>query len=93
MIRSFRCKETEKLFRGQFSTKLPLDSQRTAAMKLHMLHAATLLATLRVPPSNHLEALAGDRQGQYSIRINKQWRICFSWQGSDAHDVAIVDYH
>ena len=62
-------------------------------MKLHMLHAATLLVTLRVPPSNHLEALAGDRQGQYSRRINKQWRICFSWQGSDAHDVAIVDYH
>ena len=93
MIRSFRCKETEKLFRGQFSTKLPQDIQRTAAMKLHMLHADTLLVTLRVPPSNHLEALAGDRQGQYSIRINKQWRICFSWQGSDAHDVAIVDYH
>ena len=93
MIRSFRCKETEILFRGQFSTKLPQDIQRTAAMKLHMLHAATLLVTLRVPPSNHLEALAGDRQGQYSIRINKQWRICFSWQGSDAHDVAIVDYH
>ena len=83
MIRSFRCKETEKLFRGHFSTKLPQDIQRTAAMKLHMLHAATLLATLRVPPSNHLEALAGDRQ----------WRICYSWQGSDAHDVAIVDYH
>ena len=93
MIRSFRCKETEKLFRGHFSTKIPQDIQRTAAKKLHMLHAATLLVTLRVPPSNHLEALAGDRQGQYSIRINKQWRICFSWQGSDAHDVAIVDYH
>ena len=93
MIRSFRCKETEKLFRGQFSTKLPQDIQRTAAMKLHMLHAATLLVTLRVPPSNHLEALAGDRQGQYSIRINKQWRVCFVWTETGPKDVEIVDYH
>ena len=62
-------------------------------MKLKILNAANLLKTLRVPPSNHLEALRGSRKGQYSIRIDKQWRICFVWQGSDAYDVEIVDYH
>ena len=93
MIKSFRCKETEKLFQGRFSTKLPQAIQRTAAVKLKMLNAATLLETLRIPPSNNLEALQRDRAGQYSIRINKQWRICFVWDGSDAHDVEIVDYH
>ena len=64
-----------------------------AAIKLKVLHAASILETLRVPPSNHLEALHHDRQGQYSIRINKQWRICFTWEGSDVYDVEIVDYH
>ena len=93
MIRTFRCKETEKLFQGRFSAKLPQAIQRTAAMKLKMLHAASILETLRVPPSNHLEALHHEREGQHSIRINRQWRICFSWQGSDAYDVEIVDYH
>ena len=93
MIQSFRCKETEKLFKGCFSSKLPQSIQRTAAFKLNILHAATVLDTLRIPPSNHLEALTGNREGQHSIRINKQWRICFKWQGSDAFDVAIVDYH
>ncbi len=93
MIKSFRCKETERLFQGRFSTKLPQDIQRAAAIKLNMLNATTVLDTLRVPPSNHLEALHHDREGQYSIRINKQWRICFTWSGSDVFDVEIVDYH
>jgi len=93
MIRTFKCKETEKLFYGKFSAKLPQTIQRTAAIKLKMLHAASLLETLRVPPSNHLESLSGDRKGRYSIRINKQWRICFIWQDSDVFDVEIVDYH
>ena len=93
MIKTFKSKETEKLFRGQFSTKLPQVIQRTAVVKLVMLNAASMIETLRVPPSNHLEVLHHDREGQYSIRINKQWRICFVWQGSDAYDVEIVDYH
>ena len=93
MIKSFKCKETEKLFHGRFSAKLPQAIQRTAAMKLKMLNAASVLETLRVPPSNYLEVLHGDREGQHSIRINKQWRICFVWQGSDVYDVEIVDYH
>lgn len=93
MIKSFKCKKTEKLFRGRFSARLPQAIQRAAAMKLKILNAATLLETLRVPPSNRLEELHGDREGQHSIRINRQWRICFVWQGSDACDVEIVDYH
>ncbi|MBT1074927.1 type II toxin-antitoxin system RelE/ParE family toxin [Geobacter grbiciae] len=93
MIKSFKCKETEKLFYGRFSAKLPQTIQRAAVMKLKILNAASLLETLSVPPSNCLEALRGDREGQYSIRINKQWRICFVWQGSDAYDVEIADYH
>lgn len=93
MIKSFRCKETEKLFLGRFSTKLPQAIQRAAAIKLKMLNAASILETLRVPPANNLEALHHDREGQHSIRINQQWRICFVWEGSDAYDVEIVDYH
>jgi proteic killer suppression protein len=93
MIKSFKCKETEKLFLGRFSSKLPQAIQRTAAIKLVMLNAASLLETLRVPPANNLEALHHDREGQHSIRINQQWRICFVWKDSDAYDVEIVDYH
>ena len=93
MIKSFKSKETEKLFQGRFSSKLPQAIQRSAAIKLEVLNAATLLETLRVPPSNYLEELQGDRRGQHSIRINKQWRICFIWKGNDAFDVEIVDYH
>lgn len=93
MIKSFKCKETEKLFYGRFSAKLPQAIQRSAVIKLKILNAATILDTLRVPPSNHLEALHHDREGQHSIRINQQWRICFVWEGSDAYDVEIVDYH
>jgi len=93
MIKSFKGKEAEKIFTGRFSAKLPHTIQRKAAIKLNMLHAATQLDTLRIPPANHLEALHGDREGQHSIRINDQWRICFIWCGSDAYDVEIVDYH
>lgn len=93
MIKSFKSKEAEKLFRGRFSSKLPQTIQRVAAIKLEMIHAATTIETLRVPPSNHLEELQRERKGQHSIRINKQWRICFTWKGSDAYDVEITDYH
>lgn len=93
MIKSFRCKETEKVFNRVFSRKLPQSMQRIALRKLWILEAATDLETLQVPPNNHLEKLKGKRKGQHSIRVNDQWRICFRWSGSDAHDVEIVDYH
>lgn len=93
MIKTFACKETERLFRGQFSARLPQDVQRIAQRKLKQLSAATTLDFLRVPPGNRLEQLSGDRQGQWSIRINDQWRICFSWQDGNVFEVAIVDYH
>ena len=93
MIRSFRDSETEKVFRGEHSRKLPTDLQRVAQRKLAMLDAATSLQDLRVPPGNRLERLSGDRTGQHSIRINEQWRICFRWSRGDANEVEIVDYH
>lgn len=93
MIRDFKSKETEKIFRRVFSKKLPGEIQQLAYRKLRMLHRATTLVDLRVPPSNRLERLKGDRQGQYSIRINDQWRICFRWDRGDARGVEIVDYH
>jgi proteic killer suppression protein len=93
MIKSFKDNETETIFRGQFSRKLPQDIQRVAARKLEQLHAATVLDTLRVPPGNRLEALTHDRQGQHSIRVNDQWRVCFVWRDGNAFDVEIVDYH
>ncbi|MGK7892831.1 MAG: type II toxin-antitoxin system RelE/ParE family toxin [Xenococcus sp. (in: cyanobacteria)] len=93
MIISFRCKETEKIFYGKFSRKLPQNIQRIAARKLEQLNAATILDTLRVPPGNRLEALGYDRKGEHSIRINDQWRICFVWRDGNALDVEIVDYH
>jgi len=93
MIKSFKDKEAEKLFDGRFSAALPQAIQRRAAIKLNMLHAATRLETLRIPPANRLEALHGEREGQFSIRINDQWRICFIWREGDAHAVEIVDYH
>ena len=93
MIRSFVCRETEKLFNDEFSRRLPTQIQQTARRKLLLLHQARSLNDLRVPYGNRLEALAGDRQGQHSIRVNDQWRICFRWQGQDAFDVEIVDYH
>jgi toxin HigB-1 len=93
MIRSFKDKETEKIFRGQFSRKIPQDIQRIAARKLEQINAATVLDTLRVPPGNRLEALKHDRRGQHSIRVNDQWRVCFVWRDDNAFDVEIVDYH
>ena len=93
MIRSFHCEETEKLYRREASRRLPQHIQRVAMRKLWMLDAATDLSALRVPPANRLEALHGNRKGQHSIRINQQWRVCFRWQGGDAYDVEIVDYH
>lgn len=93
MIKTFADKETEKLFRQEFSKKLPQSIQRIALRKLLMIHAAETMEDLRIPPSNHLERLSGDREGQYSIRVNKQYRICFSIHGKDICDVEIVDYH
>ena len=93
MITSFRCRETERIFKGKFSTTLPQGIQKAAARKLEIIDAARDLDDLRIPPGNRLEALSGDRRGQHSIRINEQWRICFVWQDGNATDVEIVDYH
>ena len=93
MIKTFRDKETEKLVAGERSRKLPPDIQRNAKKRLDRIHAASRLEDLRLPPSHHLEALHGDRRGQHSIRINDQWRICFTWKEGDAYMVEIVDYH
>ena len=93
MIKTFADKETEKLFNRTVSRKLPQNVQFTARMKLEIIDAAEGLQDLRVPPGNRLEKLSGDRKGQYSIRINDQWRICFVWRQENAYDVEIVDYH
>ena len=90
MIRSFKDKETEKIFRGQFSRKIPQDIQRIAARKLEQINAVTVLDTLRVPPGNRLEALKHDRRGQHSIRVNDQWRVCFVWRDDNAFDVESI---
>lgn len=92
MIQSFRDKDTEKLFRRERSKAVPPDVQRAALRKLAQLDAAAGLQDLKVPPGNRLEALSGDRTGQFSIRINDQWRICFVWKDGHAHEVEIVDY-
>jgi proteic killer suppression protein len=93
MIKSFADRETEKIFNRKFSRKLPPDIQRRARIKLEILDAADELDDLRIPPSNRLERLIGSRAGQYSVRINEQWRICFAWHNGDADEVEIVDYH
>ena len=93
MIKSFADKETEKIFNQVFSKKLPNSIQRVALRKLIMIDNAGRLEDLRVPPANHLELLHGDREGQYSIRINDQYRICFETDGPDFEKVEIVDYH
>ncbi len=93
MIRSWADAEAEKLFNLQRSRKLPSDIQRVALRKLWMLDAATQIHDLTVPPGNRLEKLHGDREGQWSIRINDQWRVCFAWRDGNAYDVEIVDYH
>jgi len=93
MIKSFRDRDTERLFQRHPVKKLGADVQRSALRKLRMLDAARVLDDLRVPPGNRLERLKGDREGQHSICINRQWRICFRWRSGDAYDVEIVDYH
>jgi proteic killer suppression protein len=93
MIRSFACKETERIFNDETSRRFPPQIQRAARRKLLFLNDAGALNDLRFPYGNRLEALRGDRKGQFSIRVNDQWRICFRWQGADAFEVEIVDYH
>jgi toxin HigB-1 len=93
VINSFKDKEAEKIFHGQYSARLPSHIQRIALRKLTQLHAAANLNFLRVPPGNRLERLGGDREGQWSIRVNEQWRICFHWRNENAEDVEITDYH
>jgi len=93
MIKCFASKETKKLFHRLPSRSLATDIQQVARRKLNLLDAADQLSDLRVPPSNHLEKLSGKRAGQYTIRINDQWRICFTWNNGAAYDVEIVDYH
>jgi proteic killer suppression protein len=93
VIIDFRCDETARIWDGQFSRVLPQDIQQTALRKLRILNNAQLLRDLAVPPNNHLEALKGSRSGQHSIRINRQWRICFIWTTGGPKNVEIVDYH
>ncbi len=93
MIKTFRSKETERLFTRLPSKHFPANLNRAAWKKLAVLDAAEQIEDLRIPPGNHLEKLSGDRQGEYSIRINDQWRICFHWRQGNAYDVEIADYH
>jgi proteic killer suppression protein len=93
VIKSFKDDLTRTIYQRQPSRKLPSEIQQVALRKLRMLNNATSLADLRVPPANRLEKLSGDRSGQWSIRINDQWRICFMWQENNAYNVQIVDYH
>jgi proteic killer suppression protein len=92
VLKSFACKETEAIWQGKTSRALPPEIQARARRRLRVLDNAQELEDLRTPPSHHLEALHGDREGQWSIRINRQWRICFRWDDG-AHEVEIVDYH
>jgi proteic killer suppression protein len=93
VIKSFKNKETEKIYSREISLKLPRDIQQIALRKLRMVNNAKNMNDLRIPPANRLEKLSGIREGQHSIRINDQWRICFIWRDGDAHDVEITDYH
>ena len=93
MIRSSACKHTRRVFQRTGTRRFPADIQQRAFARLNALDSATRLEDLRLPPSNRLEALRGDRAGQWILRINKQWRICFRWADGNAHDVQIVDYH
>jgi proteic killer suppression protein len=93
MIKNFKCKETEKIFSRNYSKKLPRDIQRVAFRKLRMIDQSKALTDLKIPPANRLEMLSGRRKGQYSIRINDQWRICFKWIENNALEVEITDYH
>lgn len=93
MVKTFKCKETEKIFQGRFSKKLPHGIQRFAERKLIMIHRSADLNDLRVPPANRLAKLSGNRERQHSIRINDQWRICFEWREEGIYSVEITDYH
>jgi len=93
MIRTFKCKETEKIFNRRRSRKFPPTIQQVALRKLRMIDRSITLNDLLIPPANQLEKLKGNRAGQHSIRINNQWRICFEWNTGDANNVEIVDYH
>ena len=93
MIKSFADKDTSRIFAREYVRRLASSLHTAAWRKLAQLHAATRLDSLRVPPGNRLEALKGERSGQYSIRINDQWRICFAWKDGDAYKVEIIDYH
>jgi len=93
VIKTFKDAETQKIYLRERSCKLPSNIQQVALRKLRMIKNAININDLRVPPANHLEKLSSDRKGQYSIRINDQWRICFEWKNSDAFNVEIADYH
>ena len=93
MIISFKDKETEKIWRQEYSKKLPVDIQRIGLRKLIIINRAKGLNDLKIPPGNKLEKLEGDRENQYSIRINDQWRICFYWEHGTASSVEMTDYH
>lgn len=93
MIKSFKCKETEKIWYGIKSRELPSDIQERAIRKLRQLNASLCLQDLKIPPSNSLEQLSGNKKGVYSIRVNNQWRICFKWKNNDSHEIEIIDYH
>ncbi|MFN3491012.1 MAG: type II toxin-antitoxin system RelE/ParE family toxin [Anaerolineales bacterium] len=93
MIKTFKNDDTLKIYQRQRSRKFPSDIQQVALRKLRMINNSVSINDLRVPPANHLEKLKGNRAGQWSIRINDQWRVCFKWQGTDAYDVEITDYH
>lgn len=91
MIRSFKCKETKKVFNEEVSFKLPINIQKAAIRKLSVLNASTTKSDLKIPKSNHFKKLKGTNK--YSIRINKQWRICFNWENNNVYNVEITDYH
>jgi proteic killer suppression protein len=93
MIKTFKDGNTQKVYQRKHSRKFPPDIQQVALRKLRMINNAISLNDLWVPPANRLEKLGGDRSGQWSIRINDQWRVCFEWRGSDAFNVEIVEYH
>ena len=93
MIKTFKDAETEKIFNRWFLRKLPVDIQQAALRKLRMLNNAISINDVRIPPANRLEKLSGDREGQYSIRINQRWRIGFGWSENNAYNVEIIDYH
>jgi toxin HigB-1 len=93
MITSFKCADTKRFFEGESPRRFPSEIRDRARLRLAQLNAAATLDFMRIPPSNRLEALKGDRKGQYSVRVNQQWRICFRWSAAGAQDVEMIDYH